>query len=105
MKMFTQTIALTSVLFAATAIGSPQGLAPPMNSTEFNMQSPSTTMADQNYSFSGIYESALSSHSTERRLSEGYVAPQKIGDFCLITDLSIAANEHSVESYLGSRKC
>ena len=105
MKMFTQTIALTSILFAATAIASPQGLAPPMNSTEFNMQSPSTMMADQNYSFGGIYESALSSNSTERRLSEGYVATQHVGDFCLVTDLSIAANEHSVESYLGGRQC
>lgn len=106
MKMFTQTIALTSILFAASAVASTQGLAPPMHSTEFNMHSPSMVMADAHYTFAGIYENALSSSSTERHLGQGITGGTlQASEFCLTTDLSIALNENSVERHLGGKQC
>ncbi|MGY8870236.1 MAG: hypothetical protein ACKVJE_07310 [Pseudomonadales bacterium] len=106
MKMFTQTIALTSILFAASAIASTQGLAPPMHSTESNMQSPSTIMADDHYVFTGIYDSALSSSSTERHLGQGITGGTlQASEFCLTTGLFAALNENSVENHLGGKQC
>jgi hypothetical protein len=105
MKTLTQTIALTSILFAASAIASAEGLAPPMHSTEFNMSSPSTMMAGKHGHPADLYENTLSKSSTERQIGQGSLSAQHIADFCVIADLSVALNEHSVENHLGGKQC
>ncbi len=104
MKTLTQTIALTSILFATSAIASTQGLAPPMHSTEFSMHSPSTIMADKHV-HAGLYENVLSKSSTEGQLGQGSRSTPHLADFCPVSDLSVVLNEWSVEKHLGGKQC
>lgn len=106
MKTLTQTIILSSAIFAATAFASVDGLNPSIHSTENNMVSPSSVMTDQNHRFTGIYESVLSNNSTERHLGQGLtVGSLSAPEFCLTSGLSVALNEHSVENQLGGKQC
>lgn len=105
MKTLTQTIILSSAIFSAAAFASVDGLNPSMHSTEHNMVS-AGIMTDQNSRFTGIYESALSSHSTERHLGQGVTIDSlQAPEFCVTTGLSVALNDHSVEHHLGGKQC
>lgn len=106
MKTLTQTIILSSAIFSAAAFASVDGLNPSIHSTEHNMVSASSIMTDQNSRFTGIYESALSSHSTERHLGQGITIDSlQAPEFCVTTGLSVALNKHSVEHQLGGKQC
>ncbi len=104
MKTLTQAIILSSALFTATTFAS--ALDPSIHSTENNMVSPGSIMADQNYSFTGIYENVLASNSTERHFGQGSVVGSlQASEFCLTPGFSMAFNEHSVERQLGGKQC
>lgn len=106
MKTLTQTVILGSAIFAATAFASVDGLNPPKYSTQLNMTSHATVMADQHYSFTGIYDNVLSSQATERHFGHGVKAgSMQTSNFCLTSDLSVLLNSHSVENHLGAKQC